>query len=134
LQDTDTRKDLRRRKHRDSDDEDFDMDRTFNKNSHFVGHSNCSYVSFIAESTKSRSRTTSRSASPARRNPHQNIALTPIVRRQEQVSRSRWQQLVVGAGSAAGTTVAIVSEESMRCLKYCLSWLQVSTCMPFNNV
>ncbi|CAM0137402.1 transcriptional regulator opi1 [Umbelopsis sp. WA50703] len=102
LQDTDTRKDLRRRKHRDSDDEDFDMD----------------------QSTKSRSRTTSRSASPARRNPHQNIALTPIVRRQEQVSRSRWQQLVVGAGSAAGTTVAIVSEESMRCLKYCLSWLQ----------
>lgn len=101
LQDTDTRKDLRRRKHRDSDDEDIDMDL----------------------STKSRSRTTSRSASP-RRNPHQNIALTPVVRRQEQVSRSRWQQLVVGAGSAAGTTVAIVSEESMRCLKYCLSWLQ----------
>jgi hypothetical protein len=75
---------------------------------------------------KSRSRTTSRSTSP-RRSPHPaHVALTPINRRQEQVSRSRWQQLVVGAGSAAGTTVAVVSEESMRCLKYCLSWLQVS--------
>jgi len=105
LQDVDPRNDLRRRKHRDSDDEDLDMDL----------------------SSKSRSRTTSRSASP-RRSPHQNhITLTPIHRRQEQVSRSRWQQLVVGAGSAAGTTVAIVSEESMRCLKYCLSWLQYAT-------
>jgi Transcription factor Opi1 len=83
-------------------------------------------MTFIAESMKSRSRTTSRSTSP-RRSPHQNhITLTPINRRQEQVSRSRWQQLVVGAGSAAGTTVAVVSEESMRCLKYCLSWLQVN--------
>jgi len=105
LQDVDSRKDLRRRRHRDSDDEDFDMD----------------------QSAKSRSRTTSRSASP-RRSPHQsNIALTPIHGRQELVSRSRWQQLVVGAGSAAGTTVAVVSEESMRCLKYCLSWLQYAT-------
>ncbi|CAO3694016.1 unnamed protein product [Umbelopsis ramanniana] len=102
LQDVDSRKDLRRRKHRDSDDEDLDMDL----------------------SMKSRSRTTSRSTSP-RRSPHPaHVALTPINRRQEQVSRSRWQQLVVGAGSAAGTTVAVVSEESMRCLKYCLSWLQ----------
>ncbi|KAI8973372.1 transcription factor Opi1-domain-containing protein [Mycotypha africana] len=36
---------------------------------------------------------------------------------------SRWQQLVVGAGSAAGTMSAVISEESMKCLKYCLSWL-----------
>lgn len=37
---------------------------------------------------------------------------------------STWQQLVVGAGSAAGSTAAIVSEESMKCLRYCVSWLQ----------
>lgn len=39
--------------------------------------------------------------------------------------RSRWQQLMVHAGSAAGTTAAVISEESMKCLRYCLSWLQV---------
>lgn len=39
-------------------------------------------------------------------------------------SSSIWQQLMVGAGSAAGSTAAVVSEESMKCLKYCLSWLQ----------
>jgi hypothetical protein len=32
--------------------------------------------------------------------------------------------LVVHASSAAGTTAAVISEESMKCLKYCLSWLQ----------
>lgn len=37
---------------------------------------------------------------------------------------STWQQIVVGAGSAAGSTAAVVSEESMKCLRYCLSWLQ----------
>ncbi|OAD05908.1 hypothetical protein MUCCIDRAFT_79024 [Mucor lusitanicus CBS 277.49] len=37
---------------------------------------------------------------------------------------STWQQLVVGAGSAAGSTAAVVSEESMKCLRYCVSWLQ----------
>lgn len=37
---------------------------------------------------------------------------------------SRWQQLVMGAGSAAGTTAAVISEDSMKCLKYCLSWLK----------
>ncbi|CEI95617.1 hypothetical protein RMCBS344292_09799 [Rhizopus microsporus] len=37
---------------------------------------------------------------------------------------SKWQQIVVGASSAAGTTAAIISEESMKCLKYCLYWLQ----------
>lgn len=30
------------------------------------------------------------------------------------------------AGSAAGTTAAVVSEESMKCLRYCLHWLQVN--------
>ncbi|KAL9548110.1 hypothetical protein MBANPS3_005833 [Mucor bainieri] len=39
-------------------------------------------------------------------------------------SSSTWQQLVVGAGSAAGSTAAVVSEESMKCLRYCVSWLQ----------
>jgi hypothetical protein len=39
-------------------------------------------------------------------------------------SSSTWQQLMVGAGSAAGSTAAVVSEESMKCLRYCLSWLQ----------
>ncbi|KAK4511238.1 uncharacterized protein ATC70_012452 [Mucor velutinosus] len=39
-------------------------------------------------------------------------------------SPSTWQQLVVGAGSAAGSTAAVVSEESMKCLRYCVSWLQ----------
>ncbi|OZJ05529.1 hypothetical protein BZG36_01909 [Bifiguratus adelaidae] len=42
-------------------------------------------------------------------------------------TRSRWTQLVVEGGKAAGTTAAIVSEESMKCLKYCLSWLQYAT-------
>jgi hypothetical protein len=37
---------------------------------------------------------------------------------------SRWHQLVVSASSAAGTTAAVISEDSMKCLKYCLSWLQ----------
>ncbi|KAI7863634.1 transcription factor Opi1-domain-containing protein [Spinellus fusiger] len=31
------------------------------------------------------------------------------------------------AGTAAGTTAAVVSEESMKCLRYCLSWLQYAT-------
>ncbi|CAO3703005.1 unnamed protein product [Rhizopus stolonifer] len=38
--------------------------------------------------------------------------------------KPRWQQIVLHAGSAAGTTAAVISEESMKCLKYCLSWLQ----------
>ncbi|KAI8637036.1 transcription factor Opi1-domain-containing protein [Parasitella parasitica] len=37
---------------------------------------------------------------------------------------STWQQLVFGAGSTAGSTAAVVSEESMKCLRYCVSWLQ----------
>jgi hypothetical protein len=35
-----------------------------------------------------------------------------------------WHQIVFGAGSAAGTTAAVVSEESMKCLRYCVSWVQ----------
>ncbi|ORX60561.1 hypothetical protein DM01DRAFT_1404807 [Hesseltinella vesiculosa] len=39
-------------------------------------------------------------------------------------SSSTWKQLVAGASTAAGTTAAVLSEESMKCMKYCLSWLQ----------
>ncbi|CEP11102.1 hypothetical protein [Parasitella parasitica] len=69
----------------------------------------------------------SRSSSPARplvapystHHPHpttSGAAAPPTI--------SRWQQLVMDAGSAAGTTAAVISEDSMKCLKYCLSWLK----------
>ncbi|KAI8352506.1 transcription factor Opi1-domain-containing protein [Blakeslea trispora] len=61
-----------------------------------------------------KSRPTSRSTSPHR--PYK------LIRPEQQ--KSRWQQLVLNAGSAAGTTAAVISEESMKCLRYCLSWLQ----------
>ncbi|KAI8053172.1 transcription factor Opi1-domain-containing protein [Gilbertella persicaria] len=59
-----------------------------------------------------KSRPTSRSTSP-----HRPYKL-------HRPAKSRWQQIVFHAGSAAGTTAAVISEESMKCLKYCLSWLQ----------
>lgn len=66
-------------------------------------------------------KSTSRSTSPVRSAPyHTHHHHQPLL-------TSRWQQLVVGAGSAAGTTAAVISEESMKCLKYCLSWLQYAT-------
>ncbi|KAG9296505.1 hypothetical protein G9A89_015097 [Geosiphon pyriformis] len=37
--------------------------------------------------------------------------------------RSRWQQIVVGTGTVMGGVGAVVSEESMKSLKYCLQWL-----------
>jgi hypothetical protein len=40
---------------------------------------------------------------------------------QQVVPRSRWQAVLLEAGGIG----AAVSEESMRRLKYCLSWLQV---------
>ncbi|CAG8606984.1 129_t:CDS:2 [Acaulospora colombiana] len=36
------------------------------------------------------------------------------------------QNMLVGAGAAVGTARAVVSEESMKSLRYCLQWLQVS--------
>ncbi|KAG2234252.1 hypothetical protein INT48_002842, partial [Thamnidium elegans] len=63
-----------------------------------------------------KSRACSRSTSPHR--PY------TLQRPATQKSSSRWQQIVLHAGSAAGTTAAIVSEESMKCLRYCISWLQ----------
>ncbi|KAG0163020.1 hypothetical protein DFQ28_000462 [Apophysomyces sp. BC1034] len=60
-----------------------------------------------------------RSTSPVRSAPYHPMKKSP-----HGPTASKWQQLVVGASSAAGTTAAVVSEESMKCLKYCLSWLQ----------
>lgn len=45
--------------------------------------------------------------------------------------RSRWQSMLVEAGMTAGGIGAAVSEESMKSLKYCLQWLQVSHAQPF---
>lgn len=42
-------------------------------------------------------------------------------------SRSRWQQVVLEAGVAAGAGVAVVSEESMNSLKYCQQWLSYAS-------
>jgi hypothetical protein len=70
----------------------------------------------------------SRSSSPVRSSPYTTQHHSHHIPHQPLVSTtSRWQQLVVGAGSAAGTTAAVISEESMKCLKYCLSWLQYAT-------
>lgn len=65
-------------------------------------------------------KSSSRSTSPTRPVPYR----THHHHHHQPLLSSRWQQLVVGAGSAAGTTAAVISEESMKCLKYCLSWLQ----------
>lgn len=63
----------------------------------------------------------SRSAASRSTSPHRPYTLQ---RPNSSSSKSRWQQIVLHAGSAAGTTAAVVSEESMKCLRYCLSWLQ----------
>ncbi|ORZ20439.1 transcription factor Opi1-domain-containing protein [Absidia repens] len=75
---------------------------------------------------KSLSRSGSRSTSPHRSYTLSAKSPTTIHHHHQRpaVSRSRWKQLVVHAGAAAGTTAAVISEESMKCLKYCLSWLQ----------
>jgi hypothetical protein len=65
----------------------------------------------------------SRSASPNRSAPY-HISHSSSTGTSAPRVTSRWQQLVLGASSAAGTTAAIISEDSMKCLKYCLSWLQ----------
>jgi len=43
------------------------------------------------------------------------------------VTRSRWQQMVIGTGAAVGAAGAVVSEESMKSLKYCLQWISYAT-------
>jgi hypothetical protein len=80
---------------------------------------------FNIDPVKNRSRNPSRSTSPHR--PYTITKPTPN-RRQTQnqpLVRSKWHQIVMHASSAAGTTAAVISEESMKCLRYCLSWLQV---------
>lgn len=69
-------------------------------------------------------KSTSRSTSPSRGAPYRAHNHHHHHQSHQPLLSSRWQQLVVGAGSAAGTTAAVISEESMKCLKYCLSWLQ----------
>ncbi|ORX85576.1 Opi1-domain-containing protein [Basidiobolus meristosporus CBS 931.73] len=41
--------------------------------------------------------------------------------------RSRWEQYLVEASTAAGAGAAVFSEESMKALKYCLQWLQFAS-------
>ena len=49
---------------------------------------------------------------------------------QQVVQRSRWQAVLLEAGGIG----AAVSEESMRRLKYCLQWLQVSNARFDSNL
>ncbi|ORY94156.1 transcription factor Opi1-domain-containing protein [Syncephalastrum racemosum] len=63
-------------------------------------------------------------ASQQRSAPYNKLSHPPPNAPLPTTNSSTWQQLVVHASSAAGTTAAVVSEESMKCLKYCLSWLQ----------
>ncbi|OAD03731.1 hypothetical protein MUCCIDRAFT_156230 [Mucor lusitanicus CBS 277.49] len=63
----------------------------------------------------------SKSAASRSTSPHRPYTLQ---RPSSSSNKSRWQQIVLHAGSAAGTTAAVISEESMKCLRYCLSWLQ----------
>lgn len=72
---------------------------------------------------KNKSRNCSRSTSPHR--PYAITKPTPNRHRQQTIARSKWHQIVMHASSAAGTTAAVISEESMKCLRYCLNWLQV---------
>lgn len=84
---------------------------------------------------KSKSRNTSRSTSPHRpsSSTHGITKPTPNRHRQQPLVRSKWHQIVMHASSAAGTTAAVVSEESMKCLKYCLNWLQVCVCFDHDK-
>ncbi|KAI9223728.1 transcription factor Opi1-domain-containing protein [Blastocladiella britannica] len=41
--------------------------------------------------------------------------------------RSRWQQVTAGAVAVAGAGAAVISEESLKSLRYCLEWLQYAT-------
>jgi hypothetical protein len=67
----------------------------------------------------------SRNTSPHRPHSITKPVATRQYHRQQPLVRSKWHQIVMHASSAAGTTAAVISEESMKCLRYCLSWLQV---------
>ncbi|KAI9017873.1 transcription factor Opi1-domain-containing protein [Phycomyces nitens] len=76
--------------------------------------------------SRSASRSASRSTSPRR--PYNLATKTTAIRHRTQpIGKSKWHQIVMHAGSAAGTTAAVISEESMKCLRYCLSWLEYAT-------
>ncbi|KAG0169434.1 hypothetical protein DFQ28_002224 [Apophysomyces sp. BC1034] len=76
---------------------------------------------------KSRPRPCSRSTSPRRPYTLAPKSSAPNRHRSQPISKSAWHQIVMHAGSAAGTTAAVISEESMKCLRYCLSWLQYAS-------
>ncbi|KAI8071038.1 transcription factor Opi1-domain-containing protein [Gongronella butleri] len=73
---------------------------------------------------KNTSRAGSRSTSPHR--PYTLAPKTPSTIHHHRAAprSSRWKQLVVHAGSGAGTMAAVISEESLKCLNYCVTWLQ----------
>ncbi|KAI8069848.1 transcription factor Opi1-domain-containing protein [Gilbertella persicaria] len=72
---------------------------------------------------KSRSRhSSSRSTSP-----HRPYTIRHHHHHHHHHQKSKWHQIVMHASSAAGTTAAVISEESMKCLKYCLSWLHYAS-------
>ncbi|KAI8061033.1 transcription factor Opi1-domain-containing protein [Gongronella butleri] len=79
---------------------------------------------------KIRSRPHSRSTSPTRpyntprHHHHAPHPHAPAHYHRPAASKSKWQQIVMHAGSAAGTTAAVVSEQSMKSLRYCLHWLE----------
>ncbi|KAK9719747.1 transcriptional regulator opi1 [Basidiobolus ranarum] len=54
-----------------------------------------------------------------------NSALQPVATAVQ--PRSRWEQYLVEASTAAGAGAAVFSEESMKALKYCLQWLQFAS-------
>lgn len=78
---------------------------------------------FFIMSTEPRMRVRSNSSVRAT-SPYPPSNTASSVRHTTPPNSSAWQQLVVHASSAAGSTAAVISEESMKCLKYCLSWLQ----------
>lgn len=104
-------------KRKDSRDETSCMLHVLNNNNNFTN---------ILLVLKNRSRNCSRSTSP-----HRPYAITKPIptrhHRQQTMGRSKWHQIVMHASSAAGTTAAVISEESMKCLRYCLSWLQYAS-------
>jgi hypothetical protein len=96
------------------------------------------------EIRKRRSSNVSRSSSPFKNRPHRtsqssgssnstsyapytypNSTVSASTSDSSKVTRSRWQQMVIGTGAAVGAAGAAVSEESMKSLKYCLQWINV---------
>ncbi|ORX51688.1 hypothetical protein DM01DRAFT_1367632 [Hesseltinella vesiculosa] len=74
------------------------------------------------EERKIRSRPHSRSTSPNRPygSPRLHHHGSSHLQHRSASNKSKWHQIVMHAGS----TAAVVSEESMKCLRYCLQWLE----------